>query len=74
MKVLKIILFCILGVIITGFIGIGCLCFIVGLFGMFDTLSKNYPDIYAFTVIILVGMLLFKVGWISCEILLKRYK
>lgn len=74
MKVLKIILFCILGVIITGFIGIGCLCFIVGLFGMFDTLSTNYPDIYAFTVIILVGILLFKVGWISCEILLKRYK
>jgi hypothetical protein len=74
MKVLKVILFCILGVIIAGLVGFGCLCFIVGLFGMFDTLSKNYPDIYAFTVVILVGMLLFKVGWIFLEILLNRHK
>lgn len=73
MKVLKIILFCILGVIIAGLIGIGGLCVIVGLFGMFETLAANYPDIYAFTVVILIGLFLFKLGWIFFEILLKRH-
>lgn len=72
MKVLKIILFCILGIIIAGMIGIGGLCVIVGLLGMFETLAANYPDIYAFTVVILIGLLLFKVGWIIFEIVLKR--
>lgn len=73
MKVLKVILFCILGVILAGFIGIGGLCFVVGLFGMFETLSTNYPDIYAFTVLILIGVVLFKVGWLFSETLFKRF-
>lgn len=73
MKVLKVILFCILGVILAGLIGIGGLCVVVGMFGMFETLSTNYPDIYAFTVVILIGLVLFKVGWLFFETLLKRH-
>ena len=34
MKVLKVILFCILGVILAGLIGLGGLCVVVGMFGM----------------------------------------
>lgn len=73
MKVLKVILFCILGVILAGLIGLGGLCVVVGTFGMFETLSTNYPDIYAFTVVILIGLVLFKVGWLFFETLLKRH-
>lgn len=73
MKVLKIILFCIFGVILAGMIGIGGLCVVVGMFGMFETLSTNYPDIYAFTVVILIGLVLFKVGWLFFETFLKRH-
>lgn len=73
MKVLKVILFCILGLILAGMIGIGGLCVVVGMFGMFETLSTNYPDIYAFTVVILIGLVLFKVGWLFFETLIKQH-
>ncbi len=63
-KVMKFFLYCIVSVITAVLMCGGAVVTIVGLYGMFDVLSTNYPDIYAFTIVILFGLIAFRLGWL----------
>ena len=63
-KVMKIFLYCIVAIITAVLLCGGSVVTVIGLYGMFDVLSTNYPDIYAFTIVILIGLITFRIGWL----------
>ena len=74
MKILKFILYCILAVISAAALVGGIVFVVVGSFGLFDTLSNQYPDLYAFIVVILLGLVGVRGAWLIIEeIIIKRY-
>ena len=73
-KVMKIFLYCIVAIITAGLVCGGSVFAVVGLYGMFDVLSTNYPDIYAFTIVILLGLVAFRFGWFLFDkVIIERY-
>lgn len=73
-KVLKFILYCILAVFSASALVGGVVFVVVGTFGLFDTLSNQYPDLYTFIVIILLGLVGVRGAWLIIDkIIIKRY-
>ena len=64
MKIVKFLWYIILAIVTAVTVCGGSVLSIIGLYGLFETLFNKYPDLYVFTLISLIGVCTFRIGWL----------